>query len=156
MPIDPWSLHDLTEDVCQPAARCLAAAAAATATEPRGTDAGRMPQVEVFAVPYAIRIPSPAGEVACPRCGELFLAAGPTGYAGDQPICDLCLLEGSQPLGMLLALAAVARAFGALGPRAGHRYLEASEELAAFARIYEIVAIKSGPPRPFRIPDLEM
>ena len=57
---------------------------------------------------------------------------------------------------MLLALAAVARAFGALGPRAGSRYLEASEELAAFARIYEIVAAKSGPPRPFRIPDLEV
>ncbi len=151
MPFHRNSLQDPALNICEPVAGYLAT----TATEERGPAAGWMPQVEVFAVPYAIRIPVPAGDVTCPRCGQRFQAAGPTGYAGDQPICDLCLFEGSQPLGMLLALAAVVRAFGALDSGAGEKYLQASEELAAFARIYEIVAAKSGPARPFRIPDLE-
>lgn len=151
MLINSWSLHAPTQQICEPAASY-----AATATASRGIEPGWLPQVEVYAVPYAIRIPIPAGEVDCPGCGVKFMAAGPTGYVGEQPICDMCLLEGSQPLGMLLALAAVVRAFGALDATAGSDYVDASEQLAAFARIYEIVAAKSGPPRPFRIPDLEI
>ncbi len=136
-------------------AAAAAAAAAEVATEPRGTETGWEPAAEIALVPYSIRIPGPVGTVDCPRCQSSFLAAGPTGYAGEVPICDLCLLDGSYPLGMLLALVVVVRTFGAIEPAAGDKYLEAQDHLAAFARIYERVAAKSGPVRPFRLPDPE-
>lgn len=127
----------------------------ATATEPVASEPIWRPEVAAQAAPYSIRIPSPAGEVACPRCGSFFLATGPTGFAGERPICDLCLFEASHPLGMLSALGAVVRTFGVLEP-VGEEYRELSQELAAFARIYERVAAKSGPPRPFRLPQFEI
>jgi hypothetical protein len=135
------------------AAVCRAAAASAVASEPRSSEQRWHADVLVEAAPYSIRIPVPAGEACCPRCLRRFLAAGPTGFVDEQPICDLCLLDGSQPLGMLLALAAVVRTFGAVEPEREEERLEASEELAAFARIYERVAAKSGPPRAFEFPE---
>ncbi len=101
---------------------------------------------------FSIRIPRPAGSVRCARCQVIFSAAGPTGYAEDSPICDMCLLEGSQELGMVLALVAVVRAFGTVRASSHGDYQEALGELGAFARIYERFAAKSGPPRIFRIP----
>ncbi len=101
---------------------------------------------------YSIRIPRPAGSARCVRCRVRFSAAGPTGYAEDLPICDMCLLEGSQQLGMVMALVAVVRAFGTVRPSNHGDYQDALGELGAFARIYERFAAKSGPPRVFRIP----
>ena len=105
---------------------------------------------------YSIRIPEPAGPAKCARCQVRFSAAGPTGYAEDQPICDMCLLEGCSELGMVMALAAVVRAFGAVPPSSRQDYRDALNELGAFARIYERFAAKSGPPRVFRIPSFEV
>ncbi len=101
---------------------------------------------------YSIRVPQPAGEMRCPRCRVSFSAAGPTGFAEDVPICDMCLLEGSQELGMVMALVAVVRAFGIVQPASYEDYQQALAELGAFSRIYERFAAKSGPPRIFRIP----
>ena len=105
-------------------------------------------------VQYSIRIPEPSGQARCARCRVRFVAAGPTGYAQEVPICDMCLLEGSQELGMVMALTAVVRAFGAVRPASYEDYQEALAELGAFARIYERFAAKSGPARVFRIPGL--
>lgn len=132
---------------------CDAAAAAAVERQLPGPEKRWIANVMVEAAPYSIRIPVPAGETRCARCRCRFLAAGPTGFVEEQPICDLCLLDGSQPLGMLLALAAVVRTFGAVEPAGEEEGREASEELAAFARIYERVAAKSGPPRAFEFPE---
>ncbi len=107
---------------------------------------------EMENVMYSIRVPQPAGTARCARCRVQFSAAGPTGYAEDSPICDMCLLEGSQELGMVLALVAVVRAFGRVKPSSHGDYRDALNELGAFARIYETFAAKSGPPRIFRIP----
>ena len=107
-------------------------------------------------VAYSIRIPEPAGPARCARCQTRFSAAGPTGYAEDRPICDMCLLEGSSQLGMVMALVAVVRAFGAVRPSSHQDYREALSELGAFSRIYERFAAKSGPPRVFRIPSFEV
>ncbi len=111
---------------------------------------------ELENVVYSIRVPQPAGEVRCPRCRVRFSAAGPTGYAEDVPICDMCLLEGSQELGMVMALVAVVRAFGTVRAASYEDYQEALSELGAFSRIYERFAAKSGPPRIFRIPGFSM
>ena len=105
---------------------------------------------------YSIRIPEPEGPARCARCRARFSAAGPTGHAEDLPICDMCLLEGSAELGMVLALAAVVRAFGTVLPESHDDYREALAELGAFARIYERFAAKSGPPRVFRIPSFDV
>ncbi len=104
---------------------------------------------------FSIRIPEPAGQTRCGRCRTRFSAAGPTGFAEDLPICDLCLLEGSSELGMVLALVAVVRAFGTARPSNHQDYSEALTELGAFARIYDRFASKSGPARVFRIPSFE-
>ncbi len=132
---------------------CDAATASAALLEPEVSESPWFVDLAVEAAPYSIRIPVPAGDTRCPRCGSRFLAAGPTGFAAEQPICDLCLLDGSPPLGMLVALAAVVRAFGAVAPEDESDYREASEELATFARVYERVAAKSGPPRTFKLPE---
>ena len=114
------------------------------------------PWAELEDVQYSIRLPQPPGMVRCARCRVRFSAIGPTGHAEDSPICDMCLLEGSQELGMVLALVAVVRAFGAVQPASHSDYGEALNELGAFARIYESFAIKSGPARIFRIPGFTM
>ncbi len=114
--------------------------------------AGRPWNDELEDVLYSIRIPRPAGSARCARCRVRFSAAGPTGYVEDSPICDMCLLEGSQELGMAMALVAVVRAFGTVRSSSHGDYQEALGELGAFARIYERFAAKSGPPRMFRIP----
>ncbi len=96
---------------------------------------------------YSIRLPDHPGETECARCGELFPAAGPTGHANDEPICDLCLLECEEELGMVLALVAVVRAFAVSRYETAEEHWESLEELGAFSRVYELVASRSGPPR---------
>ena len=99
---------------------------------------------------YNIRITENPGAV-CAACGLQKTGAGPVGHLDEEPICDLCLLEGSGNLGLLLALAAVARAY-ATTDRAVAEHEEALDELGGFARIYHRVASKSWPARIFLIP----
>jgi hypothetical protein len=101
---------------------------------------------------YSVRVPKHPGKVECGFCELPFNATGPTGYADSRKICDLCLLEGSNDLGMLLALAAVTRAFGCLELSSRQESRDALVELGAFARIYERFAARSGPPRGFHLP----
>ncbi len=93
---------------------------------------------------YSIRMADTAG--VCPRCGES-TGTGPVGYHGDKAICDLCLLEGSNELGMVLALVAVTRACASVELTSDADRRAADAELGAFARIYESFATKSGPAR---------
>ncbi|MCP3962861.1 MAG: hypothetical protein GY719_33905 [bacterium] len=112
-------------------------------------------QHELEHVSYSIRIPEPPGPVTCGHCRAHFIAAGPTGYAEDRLICDMCLLEGAPELGMVIALVAVVRAFGTVQPSNHEDYRDALAEIGAFARIYERFAAKSGPPRVFRVPTFD-
>ncbi len=99
---------------------------------------------------YSIRIVESSGAL-CAACGIEATGAGPVGHRDEEPICDLCLLECSPDLGLLLGLAAVNRAYAKGGGNAAEQQ-EALEELGAFARIYHRVASKSWPARIFRIP----
>lgn len=101
---------------------------------------------------FSIRLPEATGRVECAQCQEVFRAAGPTGHDGDRPICDLCLLRGARELGILLGLASVTRTFANLEFPSIEEYRLALEEVAHFARAYERVARRSGPPRPFHVP----
>ncbi len=85
-------------------------------------------------------------EAICALC-EHPTGAGPVGHFDDQPICDLCLLEGSHELAMVLALVAVVRAYGSVEVASDAERREALDELGAFARVYEHFAAKSGSPR---------
>ncbi len=113
--------------------------------DPAGKPSGDVPAgVEPV---YSIRIAPNAG-APCPLCGAA-TGSGPVGYLGDQTICDLCLLEGSNDLGMVLALVAVVRAYGSVEQASSDEHRDALNELGAFARIYERFAAKSGPMRWF-------
>lgn len=103
--------------------------------------------VALEAVVYSIRLPDHPGATACARCGERFRAAGPTGHANDEPICDLCLIECEEQLGMVLALITISRSYGGERHETPEEHWEALEELGAFVRIYEQVAARCGPPR---------
>lgn len=96
---------------------------------------------------YSIRLPDRAGAVECARCGQRFHAAGPTGHANEEPICDLCMLECEEALGMVLALVAISRSYGGAGYATVEERWDALVELGAFVRIYERVAARSGPAR---------
>ncbi len=101
---------------------------------------------------YTIRIPGQPALTSCPICTTAFMAAGPTGFADELPICDMCLLEGNHDLGMLIAVGSVTRTFGAVKGATREEYSRALAELGAFARIYERFAERWGPPRLFRAP----
>lgn len=102
---------------------------------------------------YSIQVARHPG-ILCAECAEP-TGAGPIGCVNDEPICDMCLLEGCHELGMVLAVIAVARAYASIDPRQVRERRAALEELGAFVRIYERFAAKSGPPRRFRIPRQE-
>ena len=102
---------------------------------------------------YSIQVAKSPGTL-CAECAEP-TGAGPIGCLDEEPICDMCLLEGCHELGMVLAVIAVARAFASIDPRQVREQREALEELGAFVRIYERFAAKSGPPRRFRVPRQE-
>ncbi len=67
----------------------------------------------------------------------------------DKPICDLCLLERSTDLGLLMANAAITRAYARTGGPAADQQ-EALRELGVFARIYHRVS--KWPARIIQIP----
>ncbi|MCP3959359.1 MAG: hypothetical protein GY719_16035 [bacterium] len=102
---------------------------------------------------YSVRF-SVGPEAPC-ACGRNQVGRGPVGYRDEQAICDLCVLEESTELGLVLTLIAVARAFAAFGRDNPEAWLDALGELAVFVRVYELVAAKTAPPRIFRIPDTE-
>ncbi len=120
-----------------------AQAGGASAGEPTKT-------VQAAAEPaYSIRMAENAGE-PCSSC-DAVTGSGPVGYHGDRAICDLCLLERSTDLGLMLATIAVVRAYAGTGGTPEQQG-EALNELGAFARIYHRIASKSWPARIFRIP----
>ncbi len=99
---------------------------------------------------YSIRIAEAPGTL-CAVCGEQKTGLGPVGYMDDDPICDLCLLERSTDLGLLLAIVSVVRVYAtSSGTPEAHR--QALEELGAFSRIFHRIASKSWPARVIRIP----
>ena len=95
---------------------------------------------------YSIRVATVA-DAPCALC-RTATGSGPIGYRDERPICDLCLLEESQELGMALALIAVTRAYASVEPSSEEDRRQGLEVLGAFARIYERFAAKSGPARP--------
>ncbi len=99
-------------------------------------------------------LPVPNRSRTCAACGEEFTGGGPLGHRDEDPVCDLCLFDGSPELGMVTALISVTRAFAAIHARAAGAGLEALEQLAFFARVYELVAAKSGPRRILPLLDL--
>ena len=131
---------------------------------PRGTLAGTAPQppgadpspaseglsrlAEAAAPIYSIRIAEEPG-TKCATCGKQETGEGPVGYMDDLPICDLCLIERSTDLGLMMGMSAVARAYAGSSGTDAERY-EALHELGIFARIYHRVS--SWPARIFRIP----
>jgi hypothetical protein len=100
-------------------------------------------------IDFSIRIPKVRERTECSRCGKDFEAGGPTGFEDELPVCDPCLLEGSPLLGLLLALAAVTRSYGAFRSEKTEEQRLALMDYGAFARIYEHIAAKEGPARPF-------
>ena len=102
---------------------------------------------------YSIRMAANRSRT-CAACGEEFTGGGPLGHRDEDPVCDICLFDGCPELGMVAALISVTRAFAAIPARAADAALEALEQLGFFARVYELVAAKSGPQRVFRLLDL--
>lgn len=96
----------------------------------------------------SIRIPSPSTIARCELCGKIFPAQGPTGYYEEWPICDRCLLEHSNQLGMIMALGLFTRTYARLAAEGGVLASEAATEMLAFAKVYELFADAYGPPRP--------
>lgn len=129
-----------------------ATAAAATATTVPEPDAELMDWLRDMlhvktSSPYSIRLPAVRDVVTCSICDTRFLAAGPTGYHEEAPICDICMLEVEEELGMVLSLVAVIRAFASLQYDSREEKRQALLEIGAFAHIYERMAMRSGPPR---------
>lgn len=98
---------------------------------------------------YSIRLVQGPGGL-CTNCGKQQTGSGPVGFCDDDPICDLCLLQGTSALGMVLAVISVIRAY-ANARGTAEEWQAALEEVGAFARIYERIAIKTSPPRIIRI-----
>ena len=105
-------------------------------------------ELDADAPVYSIRIPKRPEQRPCGLCCRRFLAAGPTAHRDGEPICDPCMLGGEMQLGMVLALVAVARSYGGGWPRDAGEEEHASQELMAFARIYETHASRHAPARP--------
>lgn len=100
----------------------------------------------------AIRTPETVSQRFCGMCQQPLLVAGPTGFLGDKPVCDICMLEHNEPLGMALVLMAVARAYGAAYPESTSEEDRSRVELMAFVRLYQSHAARSGPSRPIPSP----
>lgn len=101
---------------------------------------------------YSIRLPEYPGRVPCARCGLCFRATGPTGHADEEPICDLCLLDCDQDLGLVLGLVSVMRTYASASFGLPENRWEALVEVGAFARVYErIAAARFGPAREFPV-----
>lgn len=95
----------------------------------------------------SIRVPPISDVVTCELCSKPFSAEGPTGYYEERPICDRCLLEQNPQLGMLMILSIYVRTCSELAIEPGPTGTEATVEMLAFARIYELFSARYGPPR---------
>ena len=93
----------------------------------------------------AIRAAPAARRVRCVSCGAAFVASGPTAYADDEPLCDVCVFEHDAQLAMVLAAVSVLRAFGSGEPSQDDA--QAALDLLGFARLYETFADRYGPRR---------
>ncbi len=93
-------------------------------------------------------------EVSCAACNQRFDGCGPIGYRDDAPICDSCLIESDAELGMALALISVNRVYATISRQGSGEWLDPLLELGAFARLYELFAARSGPPRIFHVSGL--
>ena len=102
---------------------------------------------------YSVRAGAGPG-VSCAACGRRFDGRGPSGYRDDAPICDSCLIESDAELGMVLAVISVNRVYANLSAQGSGEWLDPLLELGAFARLYELFAKRTGPPRIFHIPGL--
>ncbi len=100
---------------------------------------------------YSIRLAKSPG--TCAVCRDQDTGIGPVGYLDESPICDLCLLERSTDLGMIIALVSVVRAFATIRSDGSRDYQEALKELRFFARLFHQIASKSWPARLFRLPN---
>ncbi len=96
---------------------------------------------------YSIRVADSPGTL-CAACGKQ--ETGPVGYLGEEPVCDLCLLERTTDLAMIIALVSVTRAYASIGADTSEAHQDAMA--CAFARIYHRIASKSWAARIFRIP----
>ena len=106
--------------------------------------AGPRPAPEARLIPppqYSIRLA--ASKATCTLCAAA-TGTGPVGYRDAEPVCDRCLLEQCESLGMVLALVAVTRAYAETDPAEAR---ESLVELGGFARIFEYVAATWGPAR---------
>ena len=92
--------------------------------------------------------------VSCVACGRRFDGRSPSGYRDDAPICDSCLLQADAELGMVLAVISINRAYATLSAQGSGEWLDPLLELGAFARVYEIFAKRTGPPRIFDVSGL--
>ena len=96
---------------------------------------------------YSIQLPGAPGRARCAHCGQEFLAEGPTGFVAAGPICDLCLLQGSPRLGMVLVLVAHARVVASAftAESSTRAYWEALGEIGRFCQSFE--RLMTGPVR---------
>ena len=118
-------------------------------TDPRPLPEALSRSTETEAPLYSIRVAENSG-CLCVACSKQETGAGPVGYIDDDPVCDLCLLEGNHELGMVLAVISVVRAYASV-KGSPEEWQSALEELGAFARVYDRFAAKSGPARLIRI-----
>ncbi len=100
---------------------------------------------------YSIRVADEAGE-DCAIC-EAPTGAGPVGYRDDDTVCDMCLLDACTDLGLVLALIAVTRAFGAVPWRDRESGQEGLAQLGAFARVFEHILAKKSERRGMDLPE---
>ena len=135
----------------------------AEAPATRGPGPGSVPIVRTPTTRRPVNLAGPAirprfsirlaerGGAECDICGEP-TGTGPIGCCEDEPICDRCLIEGCHELGMVLALVAVVRSTARLEPPTEEQARQVLEQLGGFIKVYEQVAARFGPPRPFIIP----
>lgn len=104
-----------------------------------------LPGVGTSESDVVIRAPQQASTVRCDSCKSRFVAGGPTAYASDEPLCDVCVFEHDAQLAMVLAAVSVLRAFGSGEPTEADA--QAALDLLGFARLYETFADRYGPRR---------
>ncbi len=85
---------------------------------------------------YSIRVAEKPG-VPCAIC-ECPTGVGPVAYRDDEPICDLCALDVCVDLGLVLAMVAVSRAFGAVPAWEREASQEGLAQPGAFSRVFEL------------------
>ncbi len=123
---------------------CRMEAAASTGAAPPVSTGTSQPS-------YSIRLAEEGG-TPCALCLEA-TGTGPVGYLDKKPVCDMCLLLNCQGLGMVLALVAVTREYGAFEPESEAEWKGAMAQLGAFARVFERFSVRFGPRRRILKPD---